>query len=101
MLDLADGFYRRWLDSALFIRAQRKPDGRRSFRLEAGEPQTTSSAPTSTDRCSGPPQRIGPRRGVGLALLRATPVRDLVDGPSAREARRVAPRTVTRLPREG
>jgi DNA mismatch repair ATPase MutS len=42
MFDLADGFYRTNTDSALFLRAERLPDGQRTFRLIAGEPLPTS-----------------------------------------------------------
>ncbi len=42
LYDLAHGFYRQGLDSALFLRAERQPDGRRTFRLVEGEPLPTS-----------------------------------------------------------
>ena len=42
MFDLADGFYRQHLDGALFLRAEREFDGRRTFRLSEGEPLRTS-----------------------------------------------------------
>ena len=42
MFDLADGFYRRGLDSALFLRAERGTDGARPFKLSEGEPLPTS-----------------------------------------------------------
>jgi MutS domain V len=40
--DLARGFYADPASHALFLRAQRRPDGRRTFRLAEGEPLPTS-----------------------------------------------------------
>jgi hypothetical protein len=42
MYDLAHGFYRDHLPNALFLRAQRLPNGDRTFRLTEGEPLSTS-----------------------------------------------------------
>jgi len=42
LFDLADGFYRARMDAALFLRAERLPDGRRTFRVIEGEPLPTS-----------------------------------------------------------
>jgi len=42
LFDLAHGFYLAELDAALFLRAERQPDGRRTFRLVEGEPLPTS-----------------------------------------------------------
>ena len=42
LFDLAQGFYLARMDSALFLRAERLPDGRRTFRLIEGEPLPTS-----------------------------------------------------------
>lgn len=42
LFDLAYGFYHERLDTALFLRAERQPDGRRTFRLVEGEPLPTS-----------------------------------------------------------
>jgi hypothetical protein len=42
LYDLARGFHADPAARALFLRAQRLPDGRRTFRLEPGEPQPTS-----------------------------------------------------------
>jgi hypothetical protein len=42
MFDLAQGFYRDRLDSFLFLRAERRDDGTRTFRLLEGEPLPTS-----------------------------------------------------------
>jgi len=42
MYDLARSFHGQQLDAALFLRAQREPDGRRTFRLVEGEPLPTS-----------------------------------------------------------
>jgi hypothetical protein len=42
MFDLAEGFYRLKMDSALFLRAERLAEGQRTFRLIAGKPLPTS-----------------------------------------------------------
>ena len=42
MFDLAHGFQEQQLDSALFLRAERQPDGARTYRLVEGEPLPTS-----------------------------------------------------------
>jgi DNA mismatch repair ATPase MutS len=42
MYDLAHGFHQQQLDHALFLRAEREPDGRRTFKVRAGEPLPTS-----------------------------------------------------------
>lgn len=42
MFDLADGFYRQRMESALFLRAERLEDGTRTFRLLEGPPERTS-----------------------------------------------------------
>lgn len=53
MYDLAHGLYREADDAALFLRPERAPDGRRTFRLHEGEPQTTSYGPDSYERIFG------------------------------------------------
>lgn len=40
--ELAQGLYREGLDTALFLRAERRADGERTFRLAVGEPLPTS-----------------------------------------------------------
>jgi len=42
MYDLAHGFHAQGLDMALFLRAERQPDGRRTFKLAEREPLPTS-----------------------------------------------------------
>jgi len=42
LFDLAQGFYLAKMDAALFLRAERLADGRRTFRLVEGEPLPTS-----------------------------------------------------------
>jgi hypothetical protein len=42
MFDLAEGFYRLKMGDALFLRAERLGDGRRTFRLSVAEPLPTS-----------------------------------------------------------
>jgi DNA mismatch repair ATPase MutS len=53
LYDLADGFYRQQLETALFLRAEREPDGRRTFRLLEGEPLPTSYGADSYRRIFG------------------------------------------------
>jgi DNA mismatch repair ATPase MutS len=42
LFDLADGFHGQGRDDMLFLRAERRDDGRRTFRLAEGEPLPTS-----------------------------------------------------------
>jgi hypothetical protein len=42
LYDFAHGFYEQSPDNAVFLRAQRHPDGQRTFRLSPGEPTPTS-----------------------------------------------------------
>jgi len=53
MYDLAHSFYSQQLGSALFLRAERQPDGRRTFRLTEGEPLPTSYGEDSYRRIFG------------------------------------------------
>jgi DNA mismatch repair ATPase MutS len=42
LYEFARGFFNRSTDGALFLRAERRPDGTRTFRLVEGEPLETS-----------------------------------------------------------
>jgi DNA mismatch repair ATPase MutS len=53
LFDLAHGFYREQMATALFLRAERRPDGRRTFRLVEGEPLPTSYGQDSYRRIFG------------------------------------------------
>jgi hypothetical protein len=53
LYDLAHGLAGRPGDRALFLRAERRPDGRRTFRLVPGEPRPTSYAADSYRRIFG------------------------------------------------
>jgi hypothetical protein len=53
LFDLANGFYRQELATALFLRAERQPDGRRTFRLVQGQPLPTSYGEDSYRRIFG------------------------------------------------
>lgn len=53
LFDLAHGFYRQRLETALFLRAERQPDGGRTFRLIEGEPLPTSYGEDSYRRIFG------------------------------------------------
>jgi DNA mismatch repair ATPase MutS len=63
LFDLAHGFYRQELETGLFLRAERLPDGRRTFRLLDGEPLPTSYGPESYRRIFG----AAPERPHALA----------------------------------
>jgi len=54
MYDLAHGFCEQQLGSALFLRAEREPDGRRTFKLVEGRPLPTSYGEDSYRRIFGP-----------------------------------------------
>jgi len=53
LFDLADGFWREQLETALFLRAERRPDGTRTFRILRGEPLPTSYGEDSYRRVFG------------------------------------------------
>ena len=53
MYDLAHGFHAQGLDTALFLRAERQPDGRRTFKLAEGAPLPTSYGEDSYRRIFG------------------------------------------------
>ena len=53
LYDLAHGFYEQGLASALFLRAERQPDGGRTYRLNEGEPLPTSYGEDSYRRIFG------------------------------------------------
>ena len=63
MFDLAQGFYLAKMDAALFLRAERLADGRRTFRLVEGEPLPTSYGEDLYRRIFGAvrPARRGPQ----------------------------------------
>jgi hypothetical protein len=54
MFELADGFHREGSGATLFLRAERDPDGRRTFRLVEGEPLPTSYGEDSYRRIFAP-----------------------------------------------
>jgi DNA mismatch repair ATPase MutS len=54
MFDLAQGFHLAKLDAALFLRAERLADGRRTFRLVEGQPLPTSYGEDLYRRILGP-----------------------------------------------
>ncbi len=53
--DLAKGFHREPAGTAVFLRAERQPGGRRTFRLSEGEPLPTSHGKDVYDRVFGTP----------------------------------------------
>jgi hypothetical protein len=58
MFDLASGFHRRRLESALFLRAERGSDGARPFKIAEGEPLPTSYGEDSYRKVFG--HRLAP-----------------------------------------
>jgi DNA mismatch repair ATPase MutS len=54
MYDLAHGIYEQQPGAALFLRAEREPDGRRTFKLPEGGPLPTSYGEDSYRRIFGP-----------------------------------------------
>jgi DNA mismatch repair ATPase MutS len=62
MYDLAHGFHAQGLDTALFLRAERQPDGRRTFKLAEGEPLPTSYGEDSYRRIFGAGRDSATRR---------------------------------------
>jgi hypothetical protein len=66
MYDLAHSFYTQQLGNALFLRAERQPDGRRTFKLAEREPLPTSYGKDSYERIFGTaepaPTATGTRR---------------------------------------
>ncbi len=67
MHDLAAGFAREALPEARFLRAERLPDGRRTFRVVDGEPQATSHGEDVYRRVFGAaPDQSQPAGGAGL-----------------------------------
>jgi DNA mismatch repair ATPase MutS len=74
---LAHSLYRQGMDTALFLRAERTPDGRRTFRIIVGEPLATSYGHDVYARVFGAPRHaatVAARRealrsesGVGTA----------------------------------
>ena len=53
LFDLAHGFYLSKMDTAIFLRAERLPDGRRTYRLTEGEPLPTSHGEDLFNRIFG------------------------------------------------
>jgi DNA mismatch repair ATPase MutS len=53
MFDLASSFHRQGLDTALFLRAERRSDGARPFRISEGEPRPTSYGEDSYQKIFG------------------------------------------------
>jgi hypothetical protein len=53
--DLAQGLYRERFEHALFLRAERQPNGHRTFRIVPGEPLPTAHGSDSYERIFGVP----------------------------------------------
>jgi len=73
MFDLAHGFYRQEMATALFLRAERESDGRRTFRLIEGEPLPTSYGEDVYRRIFGAVPDTAPAAATGgVAPTRST-----------------------------
>ena len=83
MFDLAHGFHEQHLTTALFLRAERRPDGQRTFRLVEGEPLPTSYGADSYRR-----RVTGCRERRRQGATRRTPRRGPVRGDRQRSKRR-------------
>lgn len=64
LYDLAHSLHRRGDTTALFLRAEREADGRRTFRLVAGEPLPTSYGPDLYRQIFGPEESVPARRAL-------------------------------------
>jgi DNA mismatch repair ATPase MutS len=53
LFDLADGYHHKAMETALFLRAERRPDGARTYRVVEGEPLPTSHGRDVYDRIFG------------------------------------------------
>jgi hypothetical protein len=66
LFDLAHGFYREQQGSALFLRAERQSEGRRTFKLREGEPLPTSHGEDLYERIFGmAPDAVPAHAGPG------------------------------------
>ncbi len=63
LYDLAHGLHRARMGTALFLRAERLADGRRTFRVLEGEPLPTSYGPDLYSRIFSAPQSDAPSSG--------------------------------------
>jgi DNA mismatch repair ATPase MutS len=61
LFDLAQGFYYQKTDTALFLRAERQIDGRRTFRVVEGEPLPTSYGEDLYKRIFGTADHAAPQ----------------------------------------
>jgi hypothetical protein len=69
MFDLAHGFYAGACDGALFLRAERRPDGRLTFRMLEGEPLPTSHGEDVYRRVFGPRTGTVPTEPEAAAVV--------------------------------
>ena len=60
--EFASGLHEKRMANVLFLRAERKPGGERTYKIVAGEPLQTSMGRTSTTRSSLAPARHAPSR---------------------------------------
>jgi hypothetical protein len=63
MFEMASAFYSDHLPTSLFLRAERMPDGRRTFKLIEGEPLSTSFGQDSYRRVFGPESLVARAAG--------------------------------------
>ena len=72
LFDLADTLRRGRSGNAVFLRAERLPDGRRTFRLGPGDPQPTSNGADLSDNVFGEVARKVPEDDVSAVAGAAT-----------------------------
>ncbi len=68
LFDLAQGFHQAGMDDALFLRAERQPDGRRTYRVVEGEPLPTSFGEDAYRRIFGS-AASAPTGGLGRPIM--------------------------------
>ena len=69
LFDLAHGLYQERTDGARFLRAERKADGRRTFKLVEGEPLPTSYGTDVYERIFDAPAPRAPASAPGMKGL--------------------------------
>ena len=77
--DLAESFHIHQMDSTLFLRAERQPDGRRTFKLVVAEPLSTSYGEDLYHKVFEP--RVANARTDGASLTTVTSARTSNDAP--------------------
>jgi hypothetical protein len=64
LYEFARGLYEKKMENTMFLRAERRPDGARTFRMIRGEPLLTSFGQDLYDSVFTPRQTASPGRGA-------------------------------------